>query len=184
MTIMKNKFKRSKVYVSRAIQGRLIKRLVAMWILYHLFLWNCLFLSEGVIGKRPQPVGELYTAFFAEHVFLFTCAVAILPIVIWDMVKTTHRFAGPLVRFEHALKAMARGERLDQIKLRKGDMTLEFLDVFNDYVQYHNRMVATMSNNGLDIASGSPVTQESAQIKSDVSRTHERTVAAAGVDVE
>ncbi len=138
----KRKRSRKQFYVSRAIQGRLMTRMVVYWLLYHVFQWHALFLSEGLIGiNGPKPVTTLYVEFFWNNLPLFAVGTAILPIIMWDMLKMSHRVAGPFVRFERALRAMARGEKVDKIKLRKTDFVDEFLAVFNAYVAIHNQEV-------------------------------------------
>lgn len=55
-----------------------------------------------------------------------------LPVTFVIGVLTTHRFAGPVYRFEVFLKQVARGERPPPCKLRKGDELNELCALINE----------------------------------------------------
>lgn len=135
------KQKRNQVFVSWAIQGRMLVRLVGFWALYHFVLAGSMFLyhyaryfGEQLAGGEPRTFLDLFAEFTQTNYSLVVCALAVLPLFLWDAVKTTHRVAGPLVRFQNSLRALARGERVEPIKLRKGDMPIELQDAFNEYL--------------------------------------------------
>ena len=48
--------------------------------------------------------------------------------------KLTNRIVGPLVRFQTVLSRMSRGEPVSEVRLRDGDLLVEFQDVFNDFL--------------------------------------------------
>ncbi|MBW3540442.1 MAG: hypothetical protein KY476_09235 [Planctomycetes bacterium] len=134
--------KRKQVYVSRVIQGRLVRRFMVMWCAYHVVLWHAMFLyrylqyrGELLAGGSPQTFVDLYADFVMRHYSVIICAIAVLPFVLWDIIRTMHRVAGPLVRFQHALKGLARGEKIPPVTLRKHDMLIEFQQSFNEYLE-------------------------------------------------
>ena len=55
--------------------------------------------------------------------------LACLPLTFLVGILSTFRFAGPVWRFETFLKAVARGERPRDFKLRKGDQLVELGDL-------------------------------------------------------
>jgi hypothetical protein len=133
---------RRQIYVNRTIQGRMLRRFALMWFVYHFVLWNAMFLyrylqyrGELLAGSAPQPFAELYSQFFAQHYSLMVCSLAVLPVLLWDMVRMTHRVAGPLVRFQKALGELAEGRTVDRIQIRDGDLLLEFQDAFNEFLE-------------------------------------------------
>jgi hypothetical protein len=83
-------------------------------------------------GERPQSFVELFRQFTLENYSIIVCAVAILPLVLWDILVVTHKVSGPLVRFQRALKQMACGEQIAPLTLRKGDLLVGLQDSFND----------------------------------------------------
>jgi large-conductance mechanosensitive channel len=135
---------RKQVYVSRAIQGRIVSKLAIYWATYHLALWHAMFLFHyflyrGQLMANPQmtaiPFVMQYTQFLAQHYSMLICAAAVFPLIFWDMMKVTHRVAGPLVRFENTLKQLERGEKVRPVTLREGDMLTEYRDSFNSYLE-------------------------------------------------
>ena len=158
---------RKQVYVSRAIQGRLLIRLGAYFVVYHFVLWHILFVTQELPFAGPASFMERYAAFFAEHALLLVFMAAVLPILLWDMLKFSHRIAGPFVRFEQALKQMARREVIEPISLRKGDLVHEFLDVFNEFIAARNRELTSAAR------SRSPTEQPASDdLPPDFSTTH------------
>ena len=106
---------RKSIFVSGPIQGRLSTRLVFYWVLYHFVLWHALFAYRYVefrMANRLPDVSfrELYGDFVLHYYPIVLCAVSMLPIFIIDLVRLTHRIAGPLVQFQRRLKQMTAGE--------------------------------------------------------------------------
>ncbi len=58
--------------------------------------------------------------------------LAFLPITFAIGVLTTHRFAGPVYRFEMYLKQVIRGERPGDCRLRKGDELMDLCALINE----------------------------------------------------
>jgi hypothetical protein len=132
---------RKKIFVSGMIQGRMLGRLATYWVIYHLVLFHSMFLyhymqywGETLAGAQSEPFLELYGSFASNHYSIIICAVAVFPIIFWDMMSLTHRVAGPLVRFRTAMNQLAQGETVEKIKLRDGHLLIEFQDAFNAYL--------------------------------------------------
>ena len=139
-------FQRKKKFVSGPIQGRLLLRMGVYWVLYHVILWHALFIFryveyrvESTTTGAYKPIGELYDQFTLDYYPIIFCAVFALPIVLVDLMNLTHRIAGPLVRFQHALRALIAGEDVQQVGLRKGDLLIEFQGEFNKYLDFLNQ---------------------------------------------
>lgn len=135
------RYKRKQLFVDGFLQGRTLRHIVFYWTVYHLFLWNAMFFyrylqyrGELMAGGRPQTFIELYRQFALEHYSMIVCAMAILPLVVWDVLVLTHKIAGPLVRFQKCLKQLSHGERVTPVQLRRGDLLLGFQDAFNEYI--------------------------------------------------
>ncbi len=137
---------RRRLFVDSAFQGRLLFKLVFYWTAYHVALWHVLFLFRvisSVLNNDPTaPVksfGTQYQEFTLEHVSVIVCFLVMLPIIARDLLKFSHRFAGPLVRFRNTMQKMADGKSVEPVTLRKYDLPSEFLTVFNRLVSTWNR---------------------------------------------
>ena len=132
---------RKRLFVNREIQGRLLARTALYWMLYHGVLWMAMFLyryaeHRGAVqaGAAPRPFGDLYGQFVNEHFSMWICAVAILPIVLWDLLKFSHRVVGPLVPFQRAIERLTAGEKVAEVRLRHGDLLSDLQTSFNQYL--------------------------------------------------
>jgi len=131
-----------RLFVSREIQGRLLGRLAIYWMGYHLILWHALFLAEWMqvqiaaisVGKSVS-VLHAYANFVSSQYLLPLVALAIFPLVLWDMLKFSHRIAGPLVQLRNRLHDMTSGCPPQKVHFRQGDMLTEIQDAFNAYVE-------------------------------------------------
>ena len=133
--------KRQRLFVNRYLQGRVIAQVAWYWCVYHIALWHAMFLAyyvqyrhEVEAGGRVLPFSELYTNFAASHIAVIICAALVLPIVLWDVLKVTHRIAGPLVRFTAVLKQLSRGESIGKFHLRRGDLLVGIQDALNEFL--------------------------------------------------
>jgi hypothetical protein len=129
---------RKRLFVNREIQGRLLGRTALYWMLYHGVLWMAMFLyryaeHRGAVqaGAEPRSFADLYGQFVNEHYSMWICAVAILPIVLWDLLKFSHRVVGPLVRFQRTIEGLTAGEKVDEVRLRNGDLLFDLQTTFN-----------------------------------------------------
>lgn len=134
-------YPRKRLFVNREIQGRLLARTSLYWVLYHAVLWMAMFFyryaeHRGAVmaGAEPRSFADLYGQFVHEHHAMWFCAFAILPIVLWDLLKFSHRVVGPLVRFQRTLESLTAGETIQEVRLRRGDLLFDLQTTFNQYL--------------------------------------------------
>jgi hypothetical protein len=138
MSVIKSR--RSRIYLGGMLQGTLVKRLAIGWTVYNLLLFHGLFLVAYLEGQRAgaeemQPtLLQCYESFAWQNRLLIFGACAAGPIFLWDVVRCTHRVAGPLVRLENTLLRMAKGETVQEIKFRKGDWLTSLERALNIYL--------------------------------------------------
>ncbi len=142
--------KRSRIFVNSGIQGAMSLRFGVYWLVYHICLWHGAFmyfflrarlsLLTGEEGPMMS-IGELYGKFMADYLPITLTALLLLPIVVYEMIRQTHRIAGPLVRFSKAMQEMRDGKVIQPVKLREGDMLTDFEKLFNEFVEFHQAKV-------------------------------------------
>jgi len=79
----------------------------------------------------------LYGNFTQQNLSFLVCSVVILPIMACDLLRFSHRIAGPLVRVRNELDRLTRDESVAPIRLRKGDLMQEVVDAFNRFLVRH-----------------------------------------------
>jgi hypothetical protein len=84
-------------------------------------------------GAAPRRIGDLYGEFVYQNYAMWVCAIAVLPIVLWDLLQFSHRVVGPLVQFQRCLKQLTDGEPVQEIRLREEDLLGDLQDSFNAY---------------------------------------------------
>src|SRR5262249_36948226 len=120
---------RRKKYWIDTIQTKLSLRIAAYCLIYQAVLWILLIFSQQLcvflelLLQHPLPTGS----------WLPSVLVLILlsPLLVNDVIRFAHRFVGPMYRFRKTIQALADGEPVQRIRLRKGDFLQEFKDDFN-----------------------------------------------------
>ncbi len=132
---------RHALYVCPKFQGRVLLQVSFYWLAYHFLLWNLLFIvryvevqSEAGGQGLQRPLIDLYAEFARGHMLIVWCALGVLPLVLWDVLKLTHRIAGPLSRFRATLQALTAGRHVPFVRIRKDDLLHEFEQDFNAYL--------------------------------------------------
>jgi nitrate/nitrite-specific signal transduction histidine kinase len=69
-------------------------------------------------------------------------AVLVLPIVLRDLLRLSHRWVGPILRLRAALSALSRGEHVPPLRFREGDYWQELAGDFNTIAADLNRLRA------------------------------------------
>jgi hypothetical protein len=121
---------RKQLFVDAKVQGALVLRVAVYWGFCLLTLALTLLCWRILTG----PARIFYTHFDDIWYYYGSACVAsllLLPIVLFDIVRLSNRFAGPLVRLRRSMRALARGEEVQPIHFRGSDFWQEFADEFN-----------------------------------------------------
>lgn len=141
---MRFKSRRKRTFVNARAQGRVVLRVAAYWIMYHIVLWHGLFVFRYAQVRMSadetllrQGVDSLYWQFCIDHVPLLMASLLIMPLFMLDFIRLTHRIVGPLLRANNSLQQLMRGEHVPQVEFRKGDLLTEFQTTFNDFLAFY-----------------------------------------------
>ena len=178
---MKGPNRRRQVFVNRLVQGRILMRIACYWFFYNLALWHTLFLFrwgqyrlEVLNGGTPLTFAELYGSFSMQYYPIVLTALATAPLLMWDILKLTHRVAGPLVRFNSTLQQLMAGQHVERVTLREGDLLLEFRDEFNAFLAYYNEQMARLKSYEAQSQIGCTENELLAQVQELQSATREQ----------
>jgi len=141
---------RRRQFIDRPVQGMLLLRASYYWALTLATQIAVMIL----LTLTASPPGESYVAGARFRLYLRLMAVAsviILPVILLDLVRLSHRWVGPIYRIRTALNALSRGETVPPIRFRDGDCWQELAGDFNVVAAELNRLRA---------ASPDAVTQE------------------------
>jgi hypothetical protein len=121
---------RTRVFVDRQVQGALTRRVVVHWIAFG----ACLTVVLAAMQAFQYPLASLdeHLALFPRRNGLtFLVLLLLMPAFMWDTVRLSHRFAGPVLRLRRMMKELAAGEDPGELHFRDGDFWRDLGDSFN-----------------------------------------------------
>src|SRR5262245_434658 len=117
--------RRKKIWIDR-FQRSLSVRIALYFILYQVAVWSCIVIERNLL----VPLEALLGGALATYCFAFLAAAVVFLglLFIYDAVTFSHRIVGPIYRFRKTVEAIAAGEELELVRLRKGDFLQELGD--------------------------------------------------------
>lgn len=131
------KFKRRKIQlIDRSVQGQLVVRVFAYWTLsmcgmFCLLAGVPIVMSWFVISDGAPAASELILQTWRMFWPALFASGLVLPLLLLDVLRVSHRFAGPMYRLRNALRDAADGKPVPPVKFREGDFWCEMADEFN-----------------------------------------------------
>jgi hypothetical protein len=145
------KSKRKKIWID-SFQTYLSLRLALYFAVYMIAVWAWVVLD--------RITGALLEARFG-HIAVYWSVVSASVVVfvgllfIYDMLRFSHRFAGPVYRLRNCLKAIVDGEELALMNLRKDDFLQDLKDEFNEMLKaLEQRGAVTLKTNEVNEGNG------------------------------
>jgi hypothetical protein len=115
-----SKLHRRRILIDRPIQQAVMLRTMLYWglgtiaqVLMVLYFALITTTQRDFINFGPQLWWQLQISLLASAV--------LLPIILLDVLRLSHRWVGPIFRLRASLKAMARGEAVEPVRFRDGD---------------------------------------------------------------
>ena len=131
MTPKEKKALRKKLYVNKEAQGSIIKRSIYQWY----FCTSLILMTMAIFISLRDPsrsalllIYELWTYFSPAIV----ASVFVLPLFIYDILKLSHKIAGPLERLSTEMTKLTDGQKVDTLRFRTGDYWPELAEKFNE----------------------------------------------------
>ena len=126
---------RKQLLVDVKVQGALAVRVCFYWLLcivgttIALLCWRIT--TSGPARLFYLQLDDLWFQYGPVLLIL----AGLLPLIVYDMVRLSHRFTGPVLRLRNCMRKLAQGEHVEPIHFRKGDMWQELADEFNSLVK-------------------------------------------------
>jgi hypothetical protein len=127
---MSHQHHRRRMFIDRPIQSALLFRAAAYWGVS--LMTQLLFVFFfAVVSSSPD-------SFYAKsnhlwwHLELSVIgAMLLLPMILLDILRLSHRWVGPIFRLRSSLQALSRGACVPPIRFREGDFWQELAGDFN-----------------------------------------------------
>ena len=131
MTPKEKKSLRKKLYVNKAAQGSIIKRSIYQWY----FCTSLILMTMAIFISVKDPSRSALLLIYELWIYFspaFVASVVVLPLFIYDILKQSHKIAGPLERLSSEMTKLAEGQTVDTLRFRQGDYWPELAEKFNE----------------------------------------------------
>ncbi|WP_201743765.1 hypothetical protein [Roseiconus nitratireducens] len=134
--------KRSKTLIDTEVQGNLLRKVAAHWVVF--FLCNTIALTAWtrLFTDPSASWGETLVTTFREFLPFFVVTASLIPAFAWDTLKLSHRFVGPILRLRRTLKDLKSGRSVPPLKFRDSDFWQELASDFNDVMRLKDAEIA------------------------------------------
>ncbi len=113
--------RRLQKYVDREVQSSLLVRLSVHWSLFMLANLIAITLWTRFMDTPTEPWEATFAMTWQRVVPFVLVSLALAPVFIWDAIKLSNRFAGPIVRVRQVLERFADGQDFKAVEFRHGD---------------------------------------------------------------
>lgn len=132
--------KRNRFLIDPPVQWSIIRRMSMHWSLTILALLSIGIGVQLVYAPGNQTFAQAIARSFGAQAPLLCVMVMLYPVYVWDIIKLSHRFAGPMLRLRGILNELADGGRASKLRFRPGDFWQETATDFNRFYEEHIRL--------------------------------------------
>ncbi len=127
--------KRKKKLVDCEVQGSLLRKISIHWIVF--FVCNAIALMIWIrLYEQPDADwGQTFGDTLRRFLPFFVITAALIPAFVWDTLKLTNRFAGPIMRLRSALADAGAGRGAKPLHFRDSDFWQEIAQNFNSLLE-------------------------------------------------
>lgn len=136
---------RGKLFIDKRVQGTLARRVLTHWLLFFVACSVTLLSLQYFLGEPGRSFSEHLSVLWNQYAIFVVLLIAMLPSFIYDTIRLSNRFAGPIVRLRRGLKELTEGEDVENMNFRDGDFWMELSDDFNRLAQRVKELEKTQS---------------------------------------
>lgn len=123
---------RRQLFVDSQVQGALLYRIAIYWCFSVLAV--CLItLCVQAISYPDREFFDYFafSDFFVQYAPIVLASLILVPLIMFDVVATSNRFVGPLLRMRRSMRALAAGQDVEPIHFREKDFWQDVAQEFN-----------------------------------------------------
>jgi hypothetical protein len=125
-----SKAPRGRLYIDKDVQRALVLQLVRHWAVFVVVLTGIL-LAMDSLSEPQRSFGQHFLSLWQRHAGLLIVVAALFPVFLYDSVKLSNRFAGPIMRLRRALQDAAAGDLSRPLVFRKNDFWQDIAENYN-----------------------------------------------------
>jgi hypothetical protein len=135
-------------------QTGLLVRIAIYLLVYQFAIWAFLTFCDR-LSTTVEATGASWPFLASGYWRTALAFLLVVPPLAVDAIRFAHRLIGPLYRFRKTIEAVAAGEPVSLVHLRKGDLLIEFQDALNG-------MLRTLESKGVVVIEA-PITSVSSK---------------------
>ena len=133
--------KRKKLFVDYQVQGAILARIAMYWLFCFVFISVSMLLFQ-TLSHPDQPfwvhIGPMCERFWPVYLAMF----GIAPFVLYDALRVSNRFCGPLSRVVQELDQFNKNGEFNNLEFRDGDFWQPLSSSISEVVERAKRVEA------------------------------------------
>jgi hypothetical protein len=125
-----SKEQRGRTFVDAKVQGALARRIIYHWLVFLVVASLTAFLLQAV-SNPFRPLADHVRSMWWTHGPFLVVFVFLLPVFVVDTIRMSHRFAGPMLSLDRAMREVADGQPPRKLAFRHDDFWRELADDYN-----------------------------------------------------
>jgi hypothetical protein len=125
-----NQNRRAFLLVDREVQGALLLRATIYWAFCLISISLMVLCWSAYLGP-PRRFVDLMTDLYFRYGPAMAASLILLPIVLLDVIRTSNRFVGPVVRLRAGLRELAENRPAQPLNFRDDDFWRDMATDFN-----------------------------------------------------
>ena len=130
--------KRRKTLVDPEVQGGILRKIAFHWAMFFVCNATALMIWIRLFEQPDAEWGQTLADTFRRFMPFFVITIALIPAFVWDTMKLTNRFAGPILRLRNAMADASAGRAVPPLKFRSNDFWQEIATSFNQMMERHS----------------------------------------------
>ncbi len=123
--------KRKRNYVDNHVQGALIRRVTLHWFCFFVVAGCSVLGMQLLLGDASQTFGERIAEKSRDLCIYGVVILVLFPAFLFDTIKFSNRFAGPVSRLHQAMSELANTGETPDLIFRAGDFWADLAAEFN-----------------------------------------------------
>lgn len=126
--------KRGIEYIDPQVQGTLWKRMALHWVAFSL-VTAVLALGLEWMSDPFRSFGEVTRETWWNYSPLLLALLFLVPVFVYDAIRMSHRFAGPVYRLRQVIRSLADGTQPTQVEFRDNDFWKDMAGDLNRVIE-------------------------------------------------
>jgi hypothetical protein len=144
---MNDKLRRNKRYIDPPVQNSLARRIIMHWAIYFVAATTVTLLLH-FYSNPLLPIGTHFKELWWSLAPSLIVMLCLVPIFVFDSIKVSSRFTGPIARLRSAIDDLSQGKPHELASFREGDFWQTLAQDFNKMVSHLKNQDRTDSPGG------------------------------------